>query len=152
MNPKRLVSAKDKDNNLDLKKQNSNKLAENNNVIAKQSDKLVIKITNSQDKNNKPLELKKVKSDVSSNLNNIQITTSTEATCNSDNLNIIKKRESEKKELQNIENFFDKKKENLNRYFFVFKIIENQNPFHQKMCLTKTKKMKIQTEIKISQK
>ena len=110
MNQNRMVSAKDK--NLDLKKQISN----NNNINSKQSDKLVGKIINSQDKNSKPLELRKEKSEVTSNLNNNDITASTETTCNSDNLNLIKKRESEKKELKNIENFFDKKKENLNRY------------------------------------
>lgn len=117
MNPNRLVSAKDKDKNLDLKKQNSNKLPENNIINSKQSDKLVNKIMNNQDKNNKPLEIKKEKRELSSNLNNND-TTSTEATCNSDNNNLLKKRESDKKELKNIENFFDKKKENLNRYLF----------------------------------
>lgn len=118
MNPNRLASAKDKekDKALDLKKQISNKSGENNNNInSKQSDKLVGKIINGQDKNSKPQDLKKVKSDVSSN----DITATTEATCNSDNLNLLKKRESEKKELKNIENFFDKKKENINRYYFI---------------------------------
>ncbi len=135
MNQNRLAGGRDKekDKSLELKKQISTKQGENNNINSKQSDKQIAKIINNQDKNCKPQELKREKSDVSTQPNGDDITTSTEATCNSDNLNMIRKRESDKKDLKNIENFFDKKKENLNRYFYKFIILflENPNQFLQ---------------------
>lgn len=108
MQQNRLISAKDK--NIDLKKQVSNKSGDNN---QKQSDKLVGKILESQDKNIKQPEIKKENRNEFSNNSNSDLTGSTEP--NSENNNIMKKRESEKKDLKNIENFFEKKKENLNR-------------------------------------
>jgi len=109
MNHNRIASGVDK--NLELKKQVSNKSGESN-ISAKPSDKLVGKILNTpQDKNVKPEIKKESKSDVT----NTDVSESTDNSNNLDNENIIKRKESEKKELKNIENFFDKRKENQNR-------------------------------------